>query len=1059
MTRLVFVDVDDTLLTPPYEAVKKVSTFFGKTFPEEDLFRNRSAVGYYEAFPKLFKSPAEMWAIALLSLPFGHFRSQSAMPFDVAELGKLLADHRLYLVSKNPPSFTRWRIQRLKEIFGVDFGDRYIACGPILKKGQSKLSIMKQVAADRHVALGDCLLVDDSVENLKEAAAAGVQCALVQSSWNLADIGPLQAAFPEMKVIETNKISAALAEHLKDQVQADRTSYFVVPTLSIRNTLRLAWTFVQRWWLYAEPLPRLKQIVPIARNPLTSFFYSDPHAAICARIAQILAEPNALSGIRLMPLKGDRRPSLLPLNLQHQLDAAHGEQKVRDFRTACRDAFRAKGHTFVRDAMFYFTALNWTAEKKRILASARIQQAKKTYAQTHDVPAKDIDVLASRYADELMTCRSYVSCLFGEWVLDTILAKIIKKTHVKSHPDIHKLEKDHFVFYAATHRSYLDSAVLWSVLSHNGQSFPFAVGADKMKKVWFGKLGARGGTFFLRRKFIDVIYAATIAEHVAIMQKPGSVLEVFLEGQRSRSGLTLPPKKGIASIVWENMEPDSKVAIVPVSFTYNKIPESEKIIKERFDERQKLGLVTLREASDMKIRLNRRKSRYEGARAIWRRLRSPMVSECYVYFAEPILLDKTAAQASLQGHVNEAMLRINEATAVLPSSILCLCLLGADEGHTTFEFAAEFLQFSKSVVALYQLPAHLLPGLMSEDPQEDVKAFVELPFVNRKFKRAQMAEREILCIDDLDVERASYYKNNVLHFFVLPAILSYVLTDVHSGRIEELHRCFDHMFAKLQATYFLPRVVSTRSFIDSFLQILAQRGLIAVADNQWVINDQKSNAMLMRVLSRMGAELVQGDLPNLLDAIRRSSTRTDVLVPSRLASSETMTCNQAKATGLSANEYYLQCDVAAALGDQVAFMPEGSSAAVRGTVAKVDVDGVKVRHEGFIGVVDTNDTAQLAAKMAAPATEALCGQATFTREQAGDGVIENLSPSGAFIATGLRLPVGTRLTCSLGRQDDAFVVRSRVARVTEAGVGVCFEGLNEEGKARIVLLSVGTPEA
>src|SRR4051794_9062473 len=115
MTRLVFVDVDDTLLTPPYEAVRRVATFFGKKFPAQEAFLNRPNVDYHKAFPKLFKSSAEMWAIALLSLPFGHFRSQSAMPFDVERISEILSDHRLYLISKNPPSFTRWRVQRLRQ--------------------------------------------------------------------------------------------------------------------------------------------------------------------------------------------------------------------------------------------------------------------------------------------------------------------------------------------------------------------------------------------------------------------------------------------------------------------------------------------------------------------------------------------------------------------------------------------------------------------------------------------------------------------------------------------------------------------------------------------------------------------------------------------------------------------------------------------------------------------------------------------------------------------------------------------------------------------------------
>jgi hypothetical protein len=310
-----------------------------------------------------------------------------------------------------------------------------------------------------------------------------------------------------------------------------------------------------------------------------------------------------------------------------------------------------------------------------------------------------------------------------------------------------------------------------------------------------------------------------------------------------------------------------------------------------------------------------------------------------------------------------------------------------------------------------------------------------------------MRQDDIICIDNLDTDRAAYYKNNILHFFALPAILSYVLTNVHNGHIEELHRCFDHMFAKLQATYFLPGVESTHGFIDSFLRILAQRGLIVVSDSQWAINKQKSNSTLLRVMSRLGSELVQGDLPNLLDTIRRSSSRKDVRVASRLTSLETTTHVQAKASGLSTTEFYVQCEGTVLPGDHVEFEPNDFDTMLSGSVVRVDADGAAVRH----GQLDPEEFDRWKSTGSAQFLE---GRATIKREQSGSGFITNLSPDGAFVTTSLRLKVGNLLTCSLGQQDNAFILHGRVARVTETGVGVYFEKLSEESKARIVLLSV-----
>lgn len=1049
MTRLVFVDVDDTLLTPPYDAVRRVATFLGKSFPPPDAFINRSHVDYHKAFPGLFKSSAEMWAIALMSLPFGHFRSQSAMAFDMERMSALLADTRLYLISKNPPSFTRWRVQRLREIFNVDVGDRYIACGPIFTKGESKRAIIEQIALDRNVPPHDCLLVDDSIENLQDVAAAGVRCAVVVSSWNRADIEPLQRSCPNLLVINSTDIPDVLQNHLQSTALPPEERHFLVPPLSLRNLGRLLWVFLKRRWLYGEALPKWANIVPIARNPITSYFYQDPHKALRARLQRLVTSPGALSQVRVLSLKGHPRPMLVPVGLQEEMQDVTPEQKVRKLRSACRALMQSRGHTFVREARFYFTGLDRTAEKARILKSDRIARAKQKYMTAAGATQQDADALAARHADELLTSRSYLMLAVGEWVLDTMLSKIFKAVHLKSHPMVRRLEHDHFLFYAASHRSYLDSAVLWSILSHSGQSSPYAVAADKMRSVWFGRLGSRAGTFFLRRTFVDDIYAAVIGEHVGSMQQPGAALEVFLEGQRSRSGLTLPPKKGIASVVWGNMDEHSKVAIVPVSFTYNKLPESEKLIKERFDERKKLGLASLREASDMKIKRTRKRPLLERMRRTFRRYKTQLISECHIQFAEPIVLHKSSDKARLQSYLDETMLRINGATAVLPSSVLCLYLLGTEDKHATFDESVAFLRFCRAMLGLYTMPTHLFPDPDAQSPEDEVSNFIDLPFVNRKFKRAGIHDRNVLCINELDLDRASFYRNNVLHFFALPGILSHVLTEMNHGHIEELHRCFDHMFAKLQKTYFLPRVDSARTFIDRFIELLSARGLVAATDQQWRITEGAAKNGLLHVLAGLGSDIIQGDLPHLMDTIRRSSMRQDVHVPCRLTAIRTTTQVPARASAVTQEALTLACAAEGQLGAWVDFKPEGADVTISGVISHIEAGTVAIAHT-------TGDTSVLAQHFAAGMVEALMGSLVFKEEMVGTGVITNLSPNGAFITTELTLATGDFVTCAIaeGGGLQSFELRGKVTRMTRSGVGVRFEQLSVQDEVQIGMLGL-----
>ncbi|RYF45130.1 MAG: hypothetical protein EOO38_16570, partial [Cytophagaceae bacterium] len=472
----------------------------------------------------------------------------------------------------------------------------------------------------------------------------------------------------------------------------------------------MAWVFCRRKWLYSESFPALERIVPIARNPWTSFLLRDPHKRVMTRIQAILQNPAIRRNVRVLSFRAAAGHCFLPLRVENAIESIPEKQRVQYFRQECRESFEALGHKFVSQPMFYFEELDRKAEIERLVRTDRVNNAVTDYIKTHAVPLDEGRKLAREYANEIATGRTYRAIQEGLWILNAVFRKTFKTIQVRRHPSVQALERTHFLIYASTHRSYLDSGILFTVLAKCGRVFPFIVGADKMKKIWMGKLAFRGGTFFIRRKFVDIIYSSIIAEHLMRMQGAGSSLEVFLEGQRSRSGVTLQPKKGIASIVWDNMESDARdVAIVPVSFAYNKLPESELLLRESFEERKSNNQVSLREIADIKIKSKRHRTFLEKMRSRMRRLRSPPISECYIEFAEPLVFERRAedpqvARSRLQEYLSQTMFRINASTMALPSSILCLAVLSEADRHVTRAYARSFLDLSRQLLSLYALP-------------------------------------------------------------------------------------------------------------------------------------------------------------------------------------------------------------------------------------------------------------------------------------------------------------------------------------------------------------------
>ena len=212
-------------------------------------------------------------------------------------------------------------------------------------------------------------------------------------------------------------------------------------------------------------------------------------------------------------------------------------------------------------------------------------------------------------------------------------------------PSVIDIEKKYFTIYASNHRSYLDSGILYYALKWNSMHYPYLVAADKMRKVWLGKFGSVAGALFIKRKRIDIVYDAILKTILKHVYKSGSSFMVYLEGQRSRSGLSLPPKSGILRIIGSNIE-SRPVAIVPVSISFNKIPESEILLKEVYQDRKFSGLKSAREGEDIRVKKLQKKTRLSKLRSIKRRLVSKPYSRCELRFDKPVILGNPRSLSS-----------------------------------------------------------------------------------------------------------------------------------------------------------------------------------------------------------------------------------------------------------------------------------------------------------------------------------------------------------------------------------------------------------------------------
>jgi glycerol-3-phosphate O-acyltransferase len=134
-----------------------------------------------------------------------------------------------------------------------------------------------------------------------------------------------------------------------------------------------------------------------------------------------------------------------------------------------------------------------------------------------------------------------------------------------------------------SHRSHVDYLVMSQVMLNNGMLPPHIAAGENLSFFPLGAVLRRGGAFFLRRSFKgDALYGAVFRAYVRRLFKEGLTTEFFIEGGRSRTGKTLPPKLGLLSMLvdaWLESREDDAV-FVPAHIAYEKIVEAQSYTKE-----------------------------------------------------------------------------------------------------------------------------------------------------------------------------------------------------------------------------------------------------------------------------------------------------------------------------------------------------------------------------------------------------------------------------------------------------------------------------------------------
>ena len=232
------------------------------------------------------------------------------------------------------------------------------------------------------------------------------------------------------------------------------------------------------------------------------------------------------------------------------------------------------------------------------------------------------------------------------------------------------LDRKHSLLFLISHRSYLDGFALPLALHQHGLSRPFMVGGANLNFFPVNALARHSGIVYLRRSTAGLpLYRFVLRSYIAQLIRDRQNLGWSIEGGRTRTGKLRPPAYGILRYVLDAVDSSAgtDALIIPVSVVYEQLHE--------------VGLMTSEATGGGK--------RPEDLRWLVSYARSQQhhLGRAYMEFGEPIAVRERLAElraADPGGHhvvervALDTMHRINRATPVTATAVVCVAMLAAD---------------------------------------------------------------------------------------------------------------------------------------------------------------------------------------------------------------------------------------------------------------------------------------------------------------------------------------------------------------------------------------------
>ncbi|WP_201615631.1 glycerol-3-phosphate 1-O-acyltransferase PlsB [Psychrobacter urativorans] len=438
----------------------------------------------------------------------------------------------------------------------------------------------------------------------------------------------------------------------------------------------------------------------------------------------------------------------------------------------------------------------------KLVYSPAIKHAVESEATATGITEREARSVAKGYANEMVNDYSYPIIRIFDRFLTWLWTQLYDGVEVHHFERVRELAMDYEIIYVPCHRSHVDYLLLSYVIYKRGLSIPYVAAGDNLDVPVLGPFLRGAVAFFIRRSFRgNALYTAVLREYMHSLITRKTPIEYFIEGGRSRSGRLLPPKMGmIAMTVHSQLRQTNKpVVFIPTYIGYERIMEGGTYVGElKGKPKESESLLGL-------LKVSRKIERIFGN--VHLSFGTPLhLSDFMQKFdvpADSLPADRTdtplddKASAMVDNIGIKIMQNINKAAVVNPVSLLSLVLLSAPKAALDEDICRE-------QIALYQSIARQMP--YSEDtvitdmsPQHIIDYGIKLKLI----ERIPHILGDIIQVAEKQAALLSYFRNNILHVFILLSFLAALVA--RNGRIKRsrLDGIVSQLYPFLQSELFL----------------------------------------------------------------------------------------------------------------------------------------------------------------------------------------------------------------------------------------------------------------